>query len=1176
VVATANVEVRAKWKGQDVQRGIRQVDRDAARLKETMRRMTPILRSVGAMMGLAVGTQMVKQVVGMADAWKGYQNRIRLFTGSAKELAEVQDRLFKISQRTFTSMGSTVDLYQKFSMSNDELKLSQEELGGVIETVNQTLLISGGSAESANAAVIQLGQGLASGTLRGEELNSVLEQAPRLARALAAGMNIPIGKLRELGAAGEITGKKVIEALQSQATTVAAEAATMEATVSMAWVRLTDSVGNYLDKLNEVSGATSAIASSMKALAEAINSLPDPEEIKQGFQTPAARMATAATAGMIAGAPFGGPVGAAVGGTAATAAQLFILIDEYFAEEKKRVTLSQRQDPSSRFFTGMQEPTIEQLMFKHFGPDVPVPPAPPPPGRFQGFGRQTPADFLPVTGGRPDFRAMEDRFRESTMPRFRPFSIMERPTFEGTEQDRAAQRALLARFEAAQVDTDLPGSERRLLEIRQELEMQNTKATIPGAKLWIETLGEVHKAELQQHDAAVQRKKDLVDGRKALKDQAEAERDRLKAQREFQRQVAGVFHVLSQVNPELAKFSRLAQDLATGDHLGAAVNGITLLINALGDSSDAHREEMRAIERASAKRRQVAHESNRTAASMLGDTKEVIDLTKKVIEPFFMALDAAPGATELERLQGFLESYGDTTVSSGLALIGTLEHMIGPQLNPNEFNADGTRRNAVPLPGSAGWVDWTPKTFEDVFGITSFEFTRGLESIFGGETKIRDVIGQMYDIRDGFLDMAAAAEELTGPLERAVTTTFDVQEMALRRQAQGEFAAAGGNVGAQAVVMAGLKDSIDELARNEREALRLALAAPAAQADDTTAAAGGTGGETGGTQTTVTVAGGELQPLDAADLVDASKITPISITWPSVVRMVPNFAERHAPRHWSRLVDIPEKLQRYHRSWYQTIRMRPGNDPSNYPHTPRSWADLVRIPTDLDRLKYDWPEVIDMRDKYGVSTKKRAMVGWHDVIATAAPWAGRPIKGWDWTHAIEIENKYGVSTKKRAMAGWQDVIATAAPWKDKPITDWDWPHAIEIGNKYGLSSKRSFTGWHDVIDVNVLNDPDSRIKRDWYQAVEFRHWYYSWHQRHRPSHWSHLVDLTNTAPIQVAYSDIITFTGSKKKISLSDVFDLSELEGIVTGIVSRNSNNRVDPADMTWEERWNMYNRISR
>jgi tape measure domain-containing protein len=76
--------------------------------------------------------------------------------------------------------------------------------------------LSGASASASDAAITQLIQGLQSGVLRGEEFNSVMEQAPRLAQALAAGLGVTTGQLRAMAQAGELTAKTVITSLQSQ------------------------------------------------------------------------------------------------------------------------------------------------------------------------------------------------------------------------------------------------------------------------------------------------------------------------------------------------------------------------------------------------------------------------------------------------------------------------------------------------------------------------------------------------------------------------------------------------------------------------------------------------------------------------------------------------------------------------------------------------------------------------------------------------------------------------------------------------------------------------------------------------------------------------------------------------------------------------------------------------
>src|SRR5574338_259213 len=84
------------------------------------------------------------------------------------------------------------------------------------ESISQALRISGASAAEAQSSLLQFGQALASGVLRGEEFNSVVENSPRLAKALADGLNVPIGRLRKLAAEGRLTADVVVNALMSQ------------------------------------------------------------------------------------------------------------------------------------------------------------------------------------------------------------------------------------------------------------------------------------------------------------------------------------------------------------------------------------------------------------------------------------------------------------------------------------------------------------------------------------------------------------------------------------------------------------------------------------------------------------------------------------------------------------------------------------------------------------------------------------------------------------------------------------------------------------------------------------------------------------------------------------------------------------------------------------------------
>src|SRR5690606_2746970 len=107
---------------------------------------------------------------------------------------------------------------------------------GLTEAVNQAVKLSYASAASGEAALFQLGQGLGAGALRGEELNSVMEQTPRLAQSIADGLKVPIGSLRELAKQGKLTTDVVIEALEDQADVLAKEYGRVPVTIKDAFV----------------------------------------------------------------------------------------------------------------------------------------------------------------------------------------------------------------------------------------------------------------------------------------------------------------------------------------------------------------------------------------------------------------------------------------------------------------------------------------------------------------------------------------------------------------------------------------------------------------------------------------------------------------------------------------------------------------------------------------------------------------------------------------------------------------------------------------------------------------------------------------------------------------------------------------------------------------------------
>jgi len=202
-----------------------------------------------AISGIGIGLAM-REIIQASDKMAGLRGQLGLVTDSQEELNAVYARALKLANETGQATESTVNLYARLARSTEELGLSQDELFTITKAINQSFVVSGASATEASAAILQLSQGMASGVLRGEELNSVMENSPRLARALADGLGVTIGHLRAMGKEGELTAEKVTTALMQTADTINDEFQTMPMTIGRVWQTMSNDIDNALGSVD--------------------------------------------------------------------------------------------------------------------------------------------------------------------------------------------------------------------------------------------------------------------------------------------------------------------------------------------------------------------------------------------------------------------------------------------------------------------------------------------------------------------------------------------------------------------------------------------------------------------------------------------------------------------------------------------------------------------------------------------------------------------------------------------------------------------------------------------------------------------------------------------------------------------------------------------------------------
>lgn len=239
------------------------------------------LRTIQGLAASALGGSLlvstIKDVAQTADEYKNLAARLKLVTGEGKNFEAALAGVQQIAMRTNSDLDSTATLFARITQAGKDAGLGAKDATqqalGLTETINQSIQLSGASAEASKAAIVQLVQGLQSGVLRGDEFNSVMEQSPRLARALADGLGKTTGELRNFAQTGQLTTKTVIAALQGQADAINGEFASLPQTVGRALQNLSTGWTVYVGESGKGAAASKAAADAINYLATNLNTI---------------------------------------------------------------------------------------------------------------------------------------------------------------------------------------------------------------------------------------------------------------------------------------------------------------------------------------------------------------------------------------------------------------------------------------------------------------------------------------------------------------------------------------------------------------------------------------------------------------------------------------------------------------------------------------------------------------------------------------------------------------------------------------------------------------------------------------------------------------------------------------------------------------------------------------
>ncbi len=198
-------------RGERRQRGFNQSVRDGT---QAAGGLLSRVRQIGAAVG---GAMAIRKLAGVSDALAGTTARLNLLVDDGGSVEELEQKIMASAMRSRSAYFDTAQMVAKMGLNAGAAFESNDELIAFAEQVNKQFIIGGANAVEQKNAIIQLTQAMAAGALRGEELNSILEGAPGIARAIEQYMGIAEGSIKKYASQGLVTAEVVKNALFSVA-----------------------------------------------------------------------------------------------------------------------------------------------------------------------------------------------------------------------------------------------------------------------------------------------------------------------------------------------------------------------------------------------------------------------------------------------------------------------------------------------------------------------------------------------------------------------------------------------------------------------------------------------------------------------------------------------------------------------------------------------------------------------------------------------------------------------------------------------------------------------------------------------------------------------------------------------------------------------------------------------
>lgn len=253
--------------------GQREVERAVGRTSASLESLGTVLNAATRAIQLYAAAMAVVKAATLADDMRLLAARVQVASGSVEDGARALTELTAISQRTSTSVAANASTFARLNQSLLQMGGTQADTLRLTELLAKAIKVSGASGVEATSAMLQFGQALGSGKLAGDELRSLLENAPYLMRQLADGLGVPIGALKKMGEEGELTADRVVNALGKAATQIAQDFEKFPKTVESAFTALTDAALRANQRFDDMTGTSARLSGVLQGLTQFIDSL---------------------------------------------------------------------------------------------------------------------------------------------------------------------------------------------------------------------------------------------------------------------------------------------------------------------------------------------------------------------------------------------------------------------------------------------------------------------------------------------------------------------------------------------------------------------------------------------------------------------------------------------------------------------------------------------------------------------------------------------------------------------------------------------------------------------------------------------------------------------------------------------------------------------------------------